>query len=100
MFEEAADLSPGEIKTYRKFVFPDAIADPGHNPFFSVENAPRWVTLHEFQLYLTYDDSVITTSLWTPDNAAVTQLKAYRGYVLFLFEGSQDDNSSYEQDSG
>ncbi|KAF8185557.1 hypothetical protein K438DRAFT_1765781 [Mycena galopus ATCC 62051] len=86
MFEEAADLSPGEIKTYRKFVFPDAIADPGHNPFFSVENAPRWVTLHGFQLYLTYDDSVITTSLWTPDNAAVTQLKAYRATNKILGE--------------
>ncbi|KAF8199340.1 hypothetical protein K438DRAFT_1966548 [Mycena galopus ATCC 62051] len=82
MFEEAADLSQGEIKAYRTFVFPDALADPGHDPFFSVENAPHWVTSHGFQLYLTYKDSAITTSLWTPDNASVTQLKAYQCYIL------------------
>ncbi|KAJ6536041.1 hypothetical protein B0H19DRAFT_1270860 [Mycena capillaripes] len=90
MFKQAADLSQGEIKAYRKFVFPDAIADPRHNAFFSVKNAPHWITSHGFQLYLTYDDSAITTSLWTPDNASVTQLKIlgedYMGHPYFSLE--------------
>ncbi|KAJ6555247.1 hypothetical protein B0H10DRAFT_1967837 [Mycena sp. CBHHK59/15] len=44
MFEEAADFTSGEIKAYRKFVFPDALAAPDHDLFFSVENAPSWIT--------------------------------------------------------
>ncbi|KAJ7044276.1 hypothetical protein C8F04DRAFT_1356635 [Mycena alexandri] len=82
MFEEAADFTQGEVKAYRKFAFPDALAVPGHDPFFSVEDAPSCVISHRFQLYLTYDDSALVTSPWTPDNASATQLKAYRSYIL------------------
>ncbi|KAJ7029523.1 hypothetical protein C8F04DRAFT_1116120 [Mycena alexandri] len=96
MFEEAADFTQGEVKAYRKFAFPDALAVPGHDPFFSVEDAPSWVTSHGFQLYLTYDDSAIVTSPWTPDNASATQLKAYRSYILsdqYLGHPYTDKNS-------
>ncbi|KAJ7796304.1 hypothetical protein B0H14DRAFT_3158095 [Mycena olivaceomarginata] len=82
MFEEAADFTSGEIKAYRKFVFPDALAAPDHDPFFSVENAPSWITSLGFQLYLTYDDSGDSNSLWTSDIASTIQLKAYRNYIL------------------
>ncbi|KAJ7835672.1 hypothetical protein B0H14DRAFT_3871012 [Mycena olivaceomarginata] len=83
MFEEAADFTSGEIKAYRKFVFPDALAAPDHDPFFSVENAPSWITSLGFQLYLTYDDdSGDSNSLWTSDIASTIQLKAYRSYIL------------------
>ncbi|KAJ7040166.1 hypothetical protein C8F04DRAFT_1391946 [Mycena alexandri] len=82
MFEEAADLPRGEVKAYRTFAFPDALALPDHDPFFSMENAPSWITSHGLQLYLMYDDSVTPDSPWTADNASATQLKAYRGYIL------------------
>ncbi|KAJ7645699.1 hypothetical protein B0H17DRAFT_1148398 [Mycena rosella] len=81
MFEEAADFTSGEIKAYRKFVFPDALAAPDHDPFFSVENAPSWITALGFQVYLMYDDdSGDSNSLWTSDIASTIQLKAYRSY--------------------
>ncbi|KAF8213032.1 hypothetical protein K438DRAFT_1957613 [Mycena galopus ATCC 62051] len=82
MFEEAADFTSGEIKAYRKFVFPDALAAPDHDPFFSVENAPSWITSLGFQLYLMYDDSGDSNSLWTSDIASTIQLKAYRSHIL------------------
>ncbi|KAJ7331302.1 hypothetical protein DFH08DRAFT_814619 [Mycena albidolilacea] len=42
-------------------VFLAALADPQHNPFFSIEDAPAWITSH-------------------PDNATAMQLKAYLKY--------------------
>ncbi|KAJ7025228.1 hypothetical protein C8F04DRAFT_1191678 [Mycena alexandri] len=69
-----------ELKTPQ--AFPDVLALPDHDPFFSMENAPSWITSHGLQLYLMYDDSVTPDSPWTADNASATQLKAYRGYIL------------------
>ncbi|KAJ7733647.1 hypothetical protein B0H16DRAFT_1892739 [Mycena metata] len=82
MFEEAANLPRGEVKAYRAFAFPDALALPDHDPFFSLENAPSWITPQSLQLYLLHDDSVTPESPWTVDNASATQLKAYRGHIL------------------
>ncbi|KAJ7718067.1 hypothetical protein B0H16DRAFT_1797924 [Mycena metata] len=82
MFEEAANLPRGEVKAYRAFAFPDALALPDHDPFFSLENAPSWITSQSLQLYLLHDDSVIPDSPWTVDNTSATQLKAYRGHIL------------------
>ncbi|KAJ7754876.1 hypothetical protein B0H16DRAFT_1458907 [Mycena metata] len=82
MFEEAANLPRGEVKAYRAFAFPDALALPDHDPFFSLENAPSWITSHAFQLYLMQDDSVTPGSPWTVDNASAIQLKAYRGHII------------------
>ncbi|KAJ7936884.1 hypothetical protein B0H13DRAFT_2430847 [Mycena leptocephala] len=62
--------------------FTDALTNPHHDPFFSVENAPLWITSLGFQLYALHDDSVIHTTHWTPDDASTRELKAYRSYIL------------------
>ncbi|KAJ7303133.1 hypothetical protein DFH08DRAFT_977204 [Mycena albidolilacea] len=71
----------GEIKAYRKFAFPSALSDPAHSPFFSIEEAPSWITSHGYQLFLTHDDSETATS-WDLDNASTKQLKAYRSHMV------------------
>ncbi|KAJ7851756.1 hypothetical protein B0H13DRAFT_2359851 [Mycena leptocephala] len=71
MFEEAADISPKEIKAYRNF-------DPTNDPFFSVENATTWITSLGYQLYLLQDDTVVSTSSYNPEDASTKELRAYR----------------------
>ncbi|KAJ7153860.1 hypothetical protein C8R43DRAFT_1126536 [Mycena crocata] len=102
MFEAAASISPRDIKAYRNFAslpfifstlvldgfhygqaFPEALRNPANDPFFSVENATSWITSFGLQLYLEQDDTrAPATSLWSPDDASTTQLKAYRNYML------------------
>ncbi|KAJ6619645.1 hypothetical protein B0H10DRAFT_1946692 [Mycena sp. CBHHK59/15] len=82
MFDAAENLSQREIKAYRNFAFPEQLGDSGHDPFFSVENAPNWVTSFGYQLYLDHDDAVTPSSLWTPEDASTKQLRAYREYLL------------------
>ncbi|KAJ7306791.1 hypothetical protein DFH08DRAFT_975830 [Mycena albidolilacea] len=69
MFDAAADIPQGEIKAYRSFAFSSALADPIHDPFFSVENAIGWITLRGYQLYLEHDDS---------------DIRAYRTCIMML----------------
>ncbi|KAJ7302805.1 hypothetical protein DFH08DRAFT_1089622 [Mycena albidolilacea] len=81
MFAAATDLPQGEIKAYRKFAFPSALSDPAHSPFFSIEEAPSWITSHGYQLFLTHNDSETATS-WDLDDASTKQLKAYRSHMV------------------
>ncbi|KAF8180260.1 hypothetical protein K438DRAFT_2171820 [Mycena galopus ATCC 62051] len=78
MFLQAAELSLTEIKSYRNFVFTATIGNPTHDPFFSVENAPSWMTSLGYQLYVLQDDSVESTASWNPEDASSKDLKAYR----------------------
>ncbi|KAJ7888864.1 hypothetical protein B0H14DRAFT_3713516 [Mycena olivaceomarginata] len=82
MFEQAADLSPSEIKAYRNFAFTDTLSNPGNDPFFSVDNAAFWISSLGYQLYLLHDDSVISSTRWGPEDASTKQLIAYRTYIL------------------
>ncbi|KAJ7155639.1 hypothetical protein C8R46DRAFT_1351910, partial [Mycena filopes] len=82
MFAPASDLSPNEIRAYRKFAFPEALGKPGHDPFFSVDVAATWISSFGYQLYLEHDDSVTPTTLWNPGNAAVKALTGYQSYIL------------------
>ncbi|KAJ7172777.1 hypothetical protein C8R43DRAFT_1208781 [Mycena crocata] len=82
MFEEAANISQREIKAYRKFAFTSALAESTHDPFFSVENATQWITSLGYQLYLEHDDSEVSQSSWTPDEASMAQLKHFRYYMV------------------
>ncbi|KAJ7774684.1 hypothetical protein B0H14DRAFT_2631897 [Mycena olivaceomarginata] len=82
MFEQAADLSPSEIKAYRNFAFTDTLSNPGNDPFFSVDNAAFWISSLGYQLYLLHDDSVISSTSWGPEDASTKQLIAYRTYIL------------------
>ncbi|KAJ7842152.1 hypothetical protein B0H13DRAFT_2273623 [Mycena leptocephala] len=82
MFEEAADISPKEIKAYRNFAFPEALSDPANDPFFSVENATTWITSVGYQLYLLQDDTVISTPSYNPEDASTKELRAYRNCMV------------------
>ncbi|KAJ7156691.1 hypothetical protein C8R46DRAFT_1355828 [Mycena filopes] len=82
MFAPASDLSPNEIKAYRRFAFPEALGKPGHDPFFSVDVAATWITSHGYQLYLEHDDSVTPTTLYNPGNASIKALTGYQSYLL------------------
>ncbi|KAF8198855.1 hypothetical protein K438DRAFT_2115658, partial [Mycena galopus ATCC 62051] len=62
-------------------VFTAALGNPIHDPFFSVENAPSWMTSLGYQLYVLQDDSVESTASWNPEDASSKDLKAYRSLV-------------------
>jgi hypothetical protein len=58
-------------------VFTATLGNPAHDPFFSVENAPSWMTLLGYQLYVLQDDSVESVASWNPEDASTRDLKAY-----------------------
>ncbi|KAJ7231976.1 hypothetical protein C8J57DRAFT_1533365 [Mycena rebaudengoi] len=82
MFEQAAELSPSEIKAYRNFAFTDTLSNPGNDPFFSVDNAAFWISSLGYQLYLLHDDFVTSSTRWRPEDASMKQLIAYQTYIL------------------
>ncbi|KAJ7216253.1 hypothetical protein C8J57DRAFT_1255339 [Mycena rebaudengoi] len=82
MFLQAAELSLAEIKYYRNFAFIEALGNPAHDPFFSVENVPSWMTSLGYQLYVLHDDSVESTASWNLEDASTKDLKAYRSLIL------------------
>ena len=61
--------------------FTEALGNPAHDPFFSVENAPSWMTSLGYQLYVLHDDSVESAVGWNPEDASTKDLKAYRTLV-------------------
>lgn len=70
MFEQAANISPKEIKAYRNFVSCLQVeyrlanlSDPANDPFFSVENATSWITSLGYQFYLLQDQPVASVTL-------------------------------------
>ncbi|KAK7033366.1 hypothetical protein R3P38DRAFT_3313383 [Favolaschia claudopus] len=83
MFPTAADLPLSEIKAYRAFAFPDALSNPAHNPYFSVEDAPTWITSQGFQLYLEHSSNSLPTGS-DPNDFPTRVLKAYRNYVVYF----------------
>ncbi|KAJ7839723.1 hypothetical protein B0H14DRAFT_2361002, partial [Mycena olivaceomarginata] len=62
--------------------FLPALGDRGHDPFFSLENATTWITSRGYQLYLEHDDAQTSLSLWNPDQATPSQLRAYRSFMI------------------
>ncbi|KAK7008302.1 hypothetical protein R3P38DRAFT_3211304 [Favolaschia claudopus] len=81
MFPAAADFSLNEIKAYRTFTFPVALGDPAHEPHFSVEDAPNWITSRGYQLYLEHSSEDSPGEL-DPNDIPTGVLKAYRSYIL------------------
>ncbi|KAJ7321687.1 hypothetical protein DFH08DRAFT_818550 [Mycena albidolilacea] len=90
MFNTAIDLPQGEIKAYRKFAFPYTHSDPAHNPFFSIEEVPSWITSHGYQLFLTHNNLETATS-WDLDDASTKQLKGeyYQDHPFFSLENTK-----------
>ncbi|KAJ7855611.1 hypothetical protein B0H14DRAFT_2579271 [Mycena olivaceomarginata] len=86
MFLQATELSLTEIKSYRNFVLvpfnSSPTGNPAHDTFFSVENAPSWMTSLGYQLYVLQDDSVGSAASWNPEDATTKDLKDYRSLIL------------------
>ncbi|KAJ7196013.1 hypothetical protein B0H12DRAFT_1245429 [Mycena haematopus] len=82
MFLQAAELSPGEIKAYRKWAFTVTLCDPDNDPFFSVDTAASWMTSSGYQLHVLHEDLVASTPRLAPEDASTKQLKAFRNYIL------------------
>ncbi|KAJ6468184.1 hypothetical protein DFH09DRAFT_1345234 [Mycena vulgaris] len=70
-----SDAVPRTIAEHLTIAFPEKVSRSAHEPFFSVEGAPLWMSSFGYRLYLEQDDSVIPTTLWNPDEATTTQLK-------------------------
>lgn len=92
MFEQAANISPKEIKAYRNFVSCLQVeyrlanlSDPANDPFFSVENATSWITSLGYQFYLLQDQPVASLSLYNAEDASTRELRAYRSCVSPVF---------------
>ncbi|KAK6985119.1 hypothetical protein R3P38DRAFT_3450565 [Favolaschia claudopus] len=81
MFPAAADFSLNEIKAYRTFAFPAALSSPAHEPHFSVEDAPNWITSQGYQLYLEHSSEDLPGDS-DPNDIPTGILKAYRNYIL------------------
>ncbi|KAJ7215836.1 hypothetical protein GGX14DRAFT_391519 [Mycena pura] len=77
-FSAASSLSPNEVKMYRAFMFSSNLADPSNQPFFSIENASRWMTALGFQLYQDHDSTSVIDPLLAPEHAKLSHLKAFR----------------------
>ncbi|KAJ7777669.1 hypothetical protein DFH07DRAFT_936687 [Mycena maculata] len=78
IFDAAADILQADVKAYRTFF--NALGDPDNDPFFSVENAPNWITSHGYQLFLQSDESTVVSR--NPEDASPRQLKAYQKFIL------------------
>ncbi|KAJ7094163.1 hypothetical protein C8R44DRAFT_749669 [Mycena epipterygia] len=69
-----------QIQTH--WAFSPPLGNASHNPFFSMENAPSWITSFGYQLFLEHDETVVHPIAWDPEDASMDQLRAYRKYML------------------
>ncbi|KAJ7605810.1 hypothetical protein FB45DRAFT_1140840 [Roridomyces roridus] len=61
---------------YRSIMFPPALGNSTHTPFFSVENAPEWMTARGYVLFNDYDPAAPISFDFR--NATVRQLRDYQ----------------------
>ncbi|KAF7310153.1 hypothetical protein MIND_00388700 [Mycena indigotica] len=82
LFEAAGDFTLSTIEKYRDEMFPAALGDPSHVPYFSAELAPEWMTAQGFTLWQEYDPSEPIHPLHTPEHARLNELRAYRAQII------------------
>ncbi|KAJ7875255.1 hypothetical protein B0H14DRAFT_3859475 [Mycena olivaceomarginata] len=82
LFDAAADFTTGEVVEYRRFMFPLLLGDSTHVPFFSVEDAPRWMTARGYALYQELNLAECLDPLRDHRYALLRQLRAYREQVV------------------
>ncbi|KAJ7627442.1 hypothetical protein FB45DRAFT_868661 [Roridomyces roridus] len=80
LFHDAADFTPAEVAQYRSIMFPPALGNSTHTPFFSVENAPEWMTARGYVLFNDYDPAAPISFDFR--NATVRQLRDYRTQIV------------------
>ncbi|KAJ7801398.1 hypothetical protein B0H14DRAFT_3489652 [Mycena olivaceomarginata] len=81
-FEAADDLSVSEISQYRSFFFPPSVCEPTGEIFFSVDNAPEWMTSRGYRLFQEHDPTKPPDRLFHPDRVSLKDLRGYREQVI------------------
>ncbi|CAK5283218.1 unnamed protein product, partial [Mycena citricolor] len=69
------------IKSYRHFMFPEECAQPGHDPYFSIDNSSDWITSRGLQLYYQYNEALDIPGL-DPSDASRRDLIALRKEII------------------
>ncbi|KAJ7318610.1 hypothetical protein DFH08DRAFT_971348 [Mycena albidolilacea] len=82
MFDAAADFTTGEVVEYRRVMFPPLLGDSMHVPFFSIEDAPGWMTARGYALYQELNPAERLDPLQGHRYASLRQLRAYREQVV------------------
>ncbi|KAJ7829922.1 hypothetical protein B0H14DRAFT_3143733 [Mycena olivaceomarginata] len=82
LFDAAADFTTGEVVEYRRFMFPLLLGDSTHVPFFSFEDAPRWMTARGYALYQELNLAERLDPLRDHRYGSLRQLRAYREQVV------------------
>ncbi|KAJ7635373.1 hypothetical protein FB45DRAFT_1026254 [Roridomyces roridus] len=82
LWDDAADFTAAEVSEYRSTMFPAALGNPANSPFFSLENAPAWMTPRGYGLYNDYSPMEPQILRFGVAYATIRQLRAYREHVV------------------
>ncbi|KAJ7192856.1 hypothetical protein GGX14DRAFT_593939, partial [Mycena pura] len=80
--EAVANFTNGNFKTYRKFLFPPALADPQHDPYFSIEGYASWITDGGLDLFNIYQPATEPATKIDVDDVRGTELREYRALIV------------------
>ncbi|KAJ7625755.1 hypothetical protein FB45DRAFT_1084289 [Roridomyces roridus] len=82
LWDDAADFTAAEVVEYRSTMFPAALGNPTNSPFFSLENAPAWMTPRGYGLYNDHDPTQPQILHFGVAYATIRELRAYREHVV------------------
>ncbi|KAG9043412.1 hypothetical protein FS837_009645 [Tulasnella sp. UAMH 9824] len=79
-FKDVEDADIKILEEYRAWAFPQAVSDPNHQPYFSLEDPTSWATLGALKLFFSRESApeVVSTTL----TVSVRDLKAFRSLLL------------------
>ncbi|KAJ7189584.1 hypothetical protein GGX14DRAFT_608843 [Mycena pura] len=73
------ELSRRDMISYREFAFPASIAQPDHDPFFSLENPSSWITAMGWELFKWQESMRTEVDM---DEICHTQLLEFREMIV------------------
>ncbi|KAF7300316.1 hypothetical protein HMN09_00914900 [Mycena chlorophos] len=80
LFDAAEELTVPEITAYLALMFPRELADPTHDPYFDIAEAPHWMTARGFDLFQSFNaDEPI---LHWPADGKLKDLLAFREMIV------------------
>ncbi|KAJ6536252.1 hypothetical protein B0H19DRAFT_1271039 [Mycena capillaripes] len=90
-FDAADDLTVLEITDYRSFFFPPSVCEPNGEVYFSLDDAPEWMTACGYRLWQEHDPTKRLDRSFHPDNALLKELRGYRNQFTFNDELSKSN---------
>ncbi|KAJ6582187.1 hypothetical protein B0H19DRAFT_1061630 [Mycena capillaripes] len=81
-FDAADNLAVLEINDYRSFFFPPSVCKPNGEVYFSLDNAPEWMTACGYRLWQEHDPTKRLGHSFQPDNALLKELRGYRDQII------------------